>query len=179
MSWPPQPSRSRAPRARCLPLVPIRWARSLPRGPHSCTPRGRTTLLPHYPPKMVKRFLALEFVEMSELRADVWPDDPAPTDSSHTPRRPGHPPVINIKTWLECFARMAAVLVSRFPEKAPELWAYQSTILNAAHSYEGATWVAYDRQYRREMLVRKDLNWSVPNSRLYNEAFTGRARFMP
>ena len=116
---------------------------------------------------------------MSELRADVWPDDPAPTDSPHTPRRPGRPPVINIKTWLECFARMAAVLVSRFPEKAPELWAYQSTILNAAHSYEGATWVAYDRQYRREMLARKDLNWSVPNSRLYNEAFTGRARFMP
>ena len=131
------------------------------------------------PPKMVKRLLALEFVEMSELRADVWPDDPAPTDSSHTPRRPGRPPVINIKTWLECFARMAAVLVSRFPEKAPELWAYQSTILNVAHSYEGATWVAYDQQYRREMLARKDLNWSVPNSRLYNEAFTGRARFMP
>ena len=128
------------------------------------------------PPKVVKRILALEFVEMSELRADVWPEDPAP---SSTPRRPGRPPVINIKTWLECFARMAAVLVSRFPEKGPELWAYQSTILNAAHSYDGATWVAYDRQYRREMLARKDLNWSVPNSRLYNEAFTGRARIMP
>ena len=70
------------------------------------------------------------------------------------------------------------MLVSRFPEKKPELWAYQSTILNAAHSYEVATWVAYDRQFRREMLARKDLNWSVPNSRLYNEAFTGRAKLM-
>ena len=70
------------------------------------------------------------------------------------------------------------MLVSRFPEKGPELWAYQSTILNAAHSYEGATWVAYDRQFRREMLARKDLNWSIPNSRLYNEAFTGRAKMM-
>ena len=113
---------------------------------------------------------------MSELRTDVWPEDPAP---SSTPRRPGRPPAINIKTWLECFERMAALLVSRFPEKGPELWAYQSTILNAAHSYDGATWVAHDRQYRREMLDRKDLNWSVPNSRLYNEAFTGRARIMP
>ena len=70
------------------------------------------------------------------------------------------------------------MLVSRFPEKGPELWAYQSTILNAAHSYEGVTWVAYDRQFWREMLARKDLNWSVPNSRLYNEAFTGRAKLM-
>ena len=71
------------------------------------------------------------------------------------------------------------MLVSRFPEKGPELWAYHSTILNAAHSYEGATWVAYDRQYRREMLARNNLDWSVPNSRLYNEAFTGRALMIP
>ena len=115
---------------------------------------------------------------MSELRADVWPEDPTPADMPNTSRRAGRPPVISIKTWLECFARLVAVLVSRFPEKGPELWAYQSTILNAAHSYEGATWVAYDRQFRREMLARKDLNWSIPNSRLYNEAFTGRAKMM-
>ena len=74
---------------------------------------------------------------------------------------------------------MTAMLVTRFPEKGPELWAYQSTILNAAHSYEGATWVAYDRQFQCEMLAHKDLNWSVPNSRLYNEASTGQAQSMP
>ena len=129
-------------------------------------------------PKVVKKILALEFVEMSELRADVWPEDPTPAEAPSTSRRPGRPPVITIKTWLDFFARLAAVLVSRFPENGPELWAYQSTILNAAHSYEGATWVAYDRQFRREMLAQKDLNWSVPNSRLYNEAFTGRAKIM-
>ena len=130
------------------------------------------------PPKVVRKILALEFVEMSELRADVWPEDPTPADTPNTSRRAGRLPVISIKTWLECFARLAAVLVFRFPEKGPELWAYQSTILNAAHSYEGATWVAYDRQFRREMLARKDLNWCIPNSRLYNEAFTGRAKMM-
>ena len=37
-------------------------------------------------------------------------------------------------------------------------------------------WVTYDRQYRREALARRDLNWSVTDPRLYNEAFTGRAR---
>ena len=67
-------------------------------------------------------------------------------------------------------------MTSRFPEKAAELWAYQTTILHAAHAYEGANWVAYDRLYRREMLAKKDLNWSVPNARLYSEAFTGRAK---
>ena len=29
------------------------------------------------------------------------------------------------------------------------------------------------------MLARKDLNWSVTNARLYNEAFTGRAKVIP
>ena len=74
---------------------------------------------------------------------------------------------------------MAALLVTRFPDKGPELWAYQTTILKAAHNYEGGNWVAYDQQYRRDMLARKDLNWSTPNTRLYNEAFTGRAKIIP
>ena len=132
------------------------------------------------PPKVVKRVLALEFVEMSELRADIWPDEPPATDGGHpTARRPAKPPITNIRTWLECYGRMAAILCSRFPNKAPELWAYQTSILHAAHAYEGANWVAYDRLYRREMLAKKDLNWAVPNTRLYSEAFTGRAKRHP
>ena len=71
---------------------------------------------------------------------------------------------------------MAAVLATRFPEKAPELWAYQATIIRAERNYEGKRWVTYDRQYRRQALAKKDLNWSVTDPRLYNEAFTGRAR---
>ena len=85
----------------------------------------------------------------------------------------------NIRSCLECYGRMAAVLATRFPEKAAELWAYQTTILHAAHAYEGSNWVAYDRLYRQEMLAKKDLNWSVPNPRLYSEAFTGRAKRHP
>ena len=81
-------------------------------------------------------------------------------------RRAWHPLGTNIMTWLECFERMAAVLSTRYPDRAPELWAYQACILRAAKNYEGVAWVAYDRQYRREAAARKDLNWSVLNSRL-------------
>lgn len=65
---------------------------------------------------------------------------------------------------------MAAVLCTRFPEKAPELRAYQATIIRAERNYEGKMWVTYDR---RQALAKKDLNWSVTDPRLYNEAFTG------
>lgn len=40
-------------------------------------------------------------------------------------------------------------------------------------------WVLYDRQFWREALARKDLNWSVTDPILYNEAFMGRARPIP
>ena len=46
-------------------------------------------------------------------------------------------------------------------------------LIRAERNYEGKQWVAYDRQFR---FARKDLDWSVPDPRLYNEAFTGRAR---
>ena len=132
------------------------------------------------PPKVVRRILNLEFVEMAELTADIWVDDPPATDQGHPARRSSaKPPITDVKVWLECYARMAALLVTRFPDKGPELWAYQTTILRAAHNYEGSNWVAYDRQFRRDMLARKDLNWSSTNARLYNEAFTGRAKVIP
>ena len=39
--------------------------------------------------------------------------------------------------------------------------------------------MAYDRQFRREALARRSLDWSTPDPRLYSEAFTGRARSIP
>ena len=132
------------------------------------------------PPKVVRKILNLEFVEMSELTADIWVDEPLSTDTGHPASCTlAKPPVTDIKVWLECFAHMAALLVTCFPEKGPELWAYQTTILRVAHNYEGSNWVVYDRQFRRDKLARKDLNWSSPNARLYNEAFTGRAKTIP
>ena len=124
--------------------------------------------------RVVKRILDLEFVEMADITAD--------DDGSLSAARPGgasRPPVTGISQWVEKFSVMAAILTTRFPEKAPELFAYQASIVRAERNYEGKQWVVYDRQFRREALARKDLNWSVPNPRLYNEAFTGRAKAIP
>ena len=131
------------------------------------------------PQRVVKKILDLEFVEMADLTTDAWQDDMAsdPPNLTRCPTR--RAPITDIFTWLDCYSRMAPILATRFPEKASELWAYQATILRAAKNYEGTAWVAYDRQFRCESLARKDLNWSVPDPRLYNEAFTGRAKSIP
>ena len=130
------------------------------------------------PPKLVTRILNLEFIEMAELIPDAWHEDAhaSPDRGEAQRRRPRRSPVTDIMTWLQCFARMAAVLATKYPDKAPEMCAYQSVIVRAARNYEGQAWVAYDRQFRREALARRDLNWSMLDLRLYIEAFTGRAR---
>ena len=119
--------------------------------------------------KVTKKILDLEFLEMSEITSE----DPY---LSETARPAVRPPIKDITLWVQKFSAMAAVLCSRYPKKAPELFAYQASIVRAVRNFEGDHWVSYDRQYRREALFRKDLDWSVQNSRLFNEAFTGCAR---
>ena len=109
--------------------------------------------------------------------AEISSDEPPPAVPGR--QNPPRAPITDIKQWLEKYSLMAAVLVSRFPEKAPELFAYQATIIRAERNYEGQQWVEYDRQFRREALAGKSLDWSIPNHRLYQEAFTGRARNIP
>ena len=153
-----------------------------PSGTSSSGPKPGPLLFgpgPHNPAatisgKVAKRILDLEFVEISEVTLD----DDIPSAPGRPPA-PARPPVSDISQWVERFAVMAAIITSRFPDKAPELFAYMATIVRAERNYEGKQWVAYDRRYRREALARKDLNWSVPDPRLYNEAFTGRARAIP
>ena len=137
----------------------------------ACGPFNPTAALPS---KTVKKILDLEFLEMAEVTLA-----PELEQIPGRPPAPGRLPITDISQWLERYSLMAATLASRFPEKAAELFAYQATIIRAERNYEAGRWVSYDRQYRREALARKDLNWSVTDPRLYNEAFTGRARAIP
>ena len=107
--------------------------------------------------------------------ADITTDEITPNDPGRPPA-PARLPITNISQWVERFSLMAAIICTRFPHKAPELLAYQAAIVRAERNYECTQWVSNDRRYQREALARKDLNWSVPDARLYNKAFTGRAK---
>ena len=64
----------------------------------------------------------------------------------------------------------------RLPHKAPELFVYQASIVRLECNFMDR-WVAYNWCYHREALAQKNLDWSIPNARLYNKAFTGRCSF--
>ena len=78
-----------------------------------------------------------------------------------------------------CPSIMAGILTTKYPERAPDLFAYQKTIVHASRSFSGDHWVTYDLCYRRQAAATKSLRWSIIDFSLYNETFTGRARVLP
>ena len=96
-----------------------------------------------------------EFIEMAKLWPDSWRMEELlfsnPGEQLH-----GHctgttrlrkEPVTEILTLVECFAFMAALVSSRYPEKAPHLFAYSQTIVKASQTFNRPAWVAYDYQF--------------------------------
>ena len=113
---------------------------------------------------------------MAELCPDSWRMDELPPVQGVGLRRLGKKPVTDIQLWLECFAIMAAIITSKYPEKSPHMFAYLRTIVKANQTFDGLAWVSYDSQFRRKAATLRSWDWGVIDSGLYNECFTGRAK---
>ncbi|KAL5467344.1 hypothetical protein EMCRGX_G031557 [Ephydatia muelleri] len=121
----------------------------------------------------------MEFIEIYELLQEAWlPDTTADaTTQAITLRLPRRStPVLDISVWVECYCLMASVLGARYPASASNLWAYLQRIVRCACTFDGHSWVTYDRLYRRQAAASRTLNWAVEDQTLYNEAFSGRAK---
>ena len=77
--------------------------------------------------------------------------------------------VTDILLWIEYYASMVVVLSSGFPQKTPELMAYQKTIVTAYRSFSGDGWVTYDSCYRSKAAITKSLDWGWVDFTLYSE----------
>ena len=71
---------------------------------------------------------------------------------------------------------MVGVLSTRYPTEIPEFMAYQALIVKCSRDYEGIGWVLYDRAFRRQVAVTKDLNWSRLIPTLHSLCLAGRAQ---
>ena len=120
------------------------------------------------PQRLLTKILNLEFVEMQDLLPEAWltlTDDDAAKycSTSAAGGRKRRPPVTNIFTWLQGFASMVSALSTKYPGMVPEFLAYQSTIIKCYKDYDGLGWVHYDRAFRRQVAITKNLNWSHIN----------------
>lgn len=84
-------------------------------------------------------------------------------------------PVTNISVWLEWYASMVVILGAAYLSFVGEFMAYQQAIIVACRNFEESAWVVYDRIYHRWAAAQHSLNWSVVDSALYQQTFTGHA----
>lgn len=133
------------------------------------------------PQRLMRKILALDFIEMRELLPEEWvtasdQDDGEAHSCCNSAARKRRAPVTNIFAWLQAYSTLVGALSTTYPTKVPELMAYQSTVIRCYRDFEGAAWVQYDRAYRRQAAVSRDLNWSRINTTLYSLCFAGRAK---
>ena len=118
--------------------LPISSQMVLPPGLSSVDPPGNVqpgiVSIPGWssvPPRLVRKILSLEFVDMWELLPESWRLDQSEGSCCHA-RRPRRGLVTNFLLWTECFATLVAVLATRYPEKTPHFMAYLRTITRAS-----------------------------------------------
>ena len=99
------------------------------------------------PPKLMRRILANEFIDMQELLPESWRSEPQQTGGAS--RTVARGPVRDFKLWTECYGTLARVLTTAYPEKAPHLMAYLRMMAWASRNYETDAWVEYDIAHRR------------------------------
>ena len=130
------------------------------------------------PPKVVKKILNLEYVEMAELLPEYWGADEPESHccNNQTSKALRRSPVTDILVWLDCYAFLVSVLCSAHPHKFPHFMAYQRTIIRTHRMFLGDRWVIYDACYRQAAANKKSLDWGIKDSDLYNETFTGRPK---
>ena len=128
------------------------------------------------PERIVAKILKLEFVEMQDLIPETWSEGGPSEEFQKFFGKRRRAPVTDILRWVQCFAAMVSVLSQHHSNLLPEFMAYLAIIVKCQHDYEGIGWLQYDRAFRRQAAVSKDLHWSRINTSLFSLCFTGKAR---
>ena len=84
--------------------------------------------------------------------------------------------VDSIDKWLSAFAVYCTILLTSFPRRAVEMFAYQEIIRSAQRKFAGFAWLSYDIDFRRKAAGNLSLNWGERDTQLYLMKFTGQAK---
>ena len=74
-------------------------------------------------------------------------------------------------SWLHCFSLYAAVICSKYPNKARELWAYQAMMVAEHRRCGGRGWLLYDSTFRQQRTSLEEADFSQLNQAIYTTTF--------
>ena len=147
----------------------------------------QSSIAAHVPQKTQQAILRGEFVEFDSL----LPENSCLNESElpgvsisfegkqvniPTPARKKKTHIDSIDRWLSAFAVFCTVLLTSFPHRAVEMFAYQEIIRSAYRKFAGFAWLSYDIDFRRKAASNHSLNWGERDIQLYLLKFTGQAK---
>ena len=142
--------------------------------------------LPVVPAKLVKKILRGGFVDMADLLKEAerrrysQEQERGHASCGLTPYYRREIP--DMLSWLHCFSLYTAVITSKYPHKARELWAYQATMVAEQRRCGGRGWLLYDAGFRQQLSSVEAADFSKINQSLYTATFLsygGRGLFYP
>lgn len=143
--------------------------------------------LPILPKRLVDKMHSWEYINFNELIRVCDPDTEMEHGSEEPTEqfllfpgieliRPGHKLNYSFMQWANCFITYLAAMAQKYPESVTEMCAYFLTILKASKEFTGGMWRFYDASYRQRAAATGKRQWSIVDSALYSQCFTGRAR---
>ena len=107
----------------------------VPRGDENMVPTATTPFilseaLPVVPPKLVKRIVRGDYIDIAEILSDNMELECrralAESEGIGNMKQSGRREIPDTLSWLHCFSLYAAVLCTKYPGKAKQFWVYQA-----------------------------------------------------
>ena len=84
--------------------------------------------------------------------------------------------MVNIITWMHCYARYTAAMAAAHPTSTPGFMAHMLTVLKAYTEVEDPAWRVYDEAFREKMAATGCKTWGGMDVQLYQEVCAGKLR---
>ena len=113
-----------APTADLLPTAATDVTTDVTTDTASSAPQLEVSSLPGFaavPHHLIKRIVVKEYIDMAEMLPDSWKVETSKATSGYcsVTKHPCQGMVTDVLVWTECYATMASILATTFPDKAP------------------------------------------------------------
>lgn len=128
--------------------------------------------LPTVPPRLVKRVLSGEFVDMGELSQEALREEfkrSSESEDQKTSGRPKFRPVADRDAWVASFAQFAGVVCRSHPEKAVALWGHLAVVMSCQDRSTAGWWRSYDAALRHSFSSMAEADFKL-NQCLFTQA---------
>ena len=79
----------------------------------------------------------------------------------------------DLATWMRCFAIYAAVLLTKYPDRAQSLLMYSAIIARLSKKFRWPSWIIYDQYFRQEAADTGKTDWFKIDSSIHAQCFRG------